>query len=418
MAAARPLVSVHKIGDGAAELKPLPLPAVLVSPIRSDIVRFVHTGMNKNKRQPYAVKENAGHQHSAESWGTGRAVSRIPRVSGGGNSRSGQGAFGNMCRKGRMFGPTKIWRKWHQKINLNQKRYAVASALAASALSALVMARGHRVENIPEVPLVADSALEKVTRTKQAVNALKALGAYEDVVRCRDTRKIRAGVGKMRNRRHILRRGPLIVYNKDEGIVRAVRNLPGVDVAQVDRLNLLQLAPGGHLGRFIIWTRDAFEKLGNVWGSQRRESSQKRGYKLPRARMTNSDLGRIINSDEVQSKVRPARRIIKRSTIKKNPLKNLGAKVKLNPYALALRRSELLAQERRAARKAAILADRRAGKTSDRTREEASAVAAKKTHEAQQKVNFKKLTVDGFAGPKPKLKIRTAASQVKRGKSA
>ncbi|CAM9319130.1 unnamed protein product, partial [Ectocarpus fasciculatus] len=49
---------------------------------------------------------------SAESWGTGRAVSRIPRVQGGGTQRAGQGAFGNMCRGGRMFSPTKIWRRW------------------------------------------------------------------------------------------------------------------------------------------------------------------------------------------------------------------------------------------------------------------------------------------------------------------
>lgn len=33
--------------------------------------RTVHTGMAKNKRQPYAVSEKAGHQTSAESWGTG-----------------------------------------------------------------------------------------------------------------------------------------------------------------------------------------------------------------------------------------------------------------------------------------------------------------------------------------------------------
>lgn len=38
----------------------------------------------------------AGHQTSAESWGTGRAVARIPRVRGGGTHRSGQGAFGNV----------------------------------------------------------------------------------------------------------------------------------------------------------------------------------------------------------------------------------------------------------------------------------------------------------------------------------
>lgn len=33
--------------------------------------RQVHTGMAKNKRQPYAVSEKAGEQTSAESWGTG-----------------------------------------------------------------------------------------------------------------------------------------------------------------------------------------------------------------------------------------------------------------------------------------------------------------------------------------------------------
>merc|ERR1712137_603028 len=113
------------------------------APIRPDIVHAVHTGMNKNRRQPYAVSEKAGHQTSAESWGTGRAVARIPRVSGGGTHRAGQAAFGNMCRSGRMFAPTKVWRKWHQKINPNQKRFATASALAASASAALLLARGH-----------------------------------------------------------------------------------------------------------------------------------------------------------------------------------------------------------------------------------------------------------------------------------
>jgi ribosomal protein L4 len=121
---------------------------VFTAPIRPDIVRTIHTNMAKNKRQAYAVSDKAGHQTSAESWGTGRAVARIPRVGGGGTHRSGQGAFGNMCRGGHMFNPNKVWRRWHRKININQKRYAVASALAASALPSLVMARGHRIEQV------------------------------------------------------------------------------------------------------------------------------------------------------------------------------------------------------------------------------------------------------------------------------
>lgn len=84
-----------------------------------------------------------GHQTSAESWGTGRAVARIPRVRGGGTHRSGQGAFGNMCRGGRMFAPTRVWRRWHRKVNVTQKRYATVSAIAASGIPALVMSKGN-----------------------------------------------------------------------------------------------------------------------------------------------------------------------------------------------------------------------------------------------------------------------------------
>jgi large subunit ribosomal protein L4e len=144
---ARPLVQVISVDSGEAEGQTA-LPAVFSAPIRPDIVRTIHTHMSKNKRQAYAVHFKAGHQTSAESWGTGRAVSRIPRVPGGGTHRAGQGAFGNMCRGGRMFAPTKVWRRWHRKININQKRYAVVSALAASALPSLVLARGHRIEQV------------------------------------------------------------------------------------------------------------------------------------------------------------------------------------------------------------------------------------------------------------------------------
>ena len=34
-----------------------------------------------------------------------------------------------------------------------------------------------------------------------------------------------------------------------------MRNIPGIELCSVDRLGLLTLAPGGHLGRFIIWTK-------------------------------------------------------------------------------------------------------------------------------------------------------------------
>ena len=73
----------------------------------------------------------------------------------------------------------------HRHVNVNQKRYAVASALAATAVPALVMARGHRVEEVPELPLVVDTSLETCTKTASALATLTALGAAAEVEKVR-----------------------------------------------------------------------------------------------------------------------------------------------------------------------------------------------------------------------------------------
>lgn len=100
-----------------------------------------------------------------------------------------------------MFAPLKTWRRWHRRVNIKQRRHAVAAALAASALVPLVMARGHRISKIAELPLVFDDKLENYEKTKQAVEFLRRVGAYEDVEKVVDTKTLRAGKGKLRNRR-------------------------------------------------------------------------------------------------------------------------------------------------------------------------------------------------------------------------
>jgi len=224
----------------------------------------------------------------------------------------------------------------------------VASALAASALPSLVLARGHKISQVPEIPCVVSSATESLQKTKQAIAALTAIGGFEDVEKVKASRKLRAGKGKMRNRRHVQRLGPLVVYNEDQGIVRAFRNLPGVELVNIERLNLLQLAPGGHMGRFIVWTKAAFERLNDIY-------KLKTDYNLPQNIMGNADLTRLINSDEIQSKLRPTITTVRRARHKKNPLKNFGVMVKLNPYALRLRRAELLAQQRKGTAKKVVV---------------------------------------------------------------
>jgi large subunit ribosomal protein L4e len=263
-----------------------------------------------------------------------------------------------MCRKARMFAPLKIWRNWHQKCNVTQRRHAVASALAASACTPLVMARGHKVDSVPEFPLVIDA---KDSNTKTLLATLKKLGAGEDLAKVRKSKQIRQGTGKYRNSRYVMRKGPLIVYGDESAeLKQSARNLPGVDTCHVNRLNVLQLAPGGHLGRFVIFTKDSFKALNTVFGSYKTSSTEKTGYHLNRTVMTCADISRIINSDQVQSKLREVRSNVRvHDKTKKNPLKNKALMNKLNPFAK--KKAEILAKldKERAAKKAKVIKDKR-----------------------------------------------------------
>ncbi|KAJ1526284.1 hypothetical protein ONE63_009437 [Megalurothrips usitatus] len=355
ISAARPLCSVYSEKNERTSTT-LSLPAVFKAPIRPDVVNFVHHSMSKNKRQPYCVNEDAGHQTSAESWGTGRAVARIPRVRGGGTHRSGQGAFGNMCRGGRMFAPTKLWRRWHRKINVNQKRYALCSAIAASGVPALVQSKGHVIDNIPELPLVVSNKVQELKKTKEAVSFLKSVNAWADVAKVYKSRRLRAGKGKMRNRRRIQRRGPLVIYGDDQGVTRAFRNIPGVECLNVNKLNLLKLAPGGHVGRFVIWTESAFSSLDRIYGTWKKASKAKQGYNLPMPKMGNTDLTRLLKSEEIKKVLRRPKKTVQRRVRRLNPLTNRTQLLKLNPYASVLKRKAILTMQKCIQKKAEYLA--------------------------------------------------------------
>merc|ERR1719357_1926012 len=307
LAAARPLIGVHSDKNTPTGTT-VCLPAVFKAPVRPDIVSLMHNNIAKNKRQPYCVNVDAGHQTSAESWGTGRAVARIPRVRGGGTHRSGQAAFGNMCRGGRMFAPTKQWRRWHRKVGVAQKRYAICSAIAATGVPALVMAKGHVISGIAEVPLVVADSVQAFTKTKQAVEFLRRNKAWADVA-----------------------------------------------CIQVDALNLLKLAPGGHVGRFIIWTESAFKKLDGLYGTWRKPSATKAGWNLPQPKMANTDLSALLKSDAIRAVLRAPNRKVTRAVVKTNPLKNIRTMLQLNPYAAVVKKNaELTAAKNLRAKAAAV----------------------------------------------------------------
>lgn len=132
-----------------------------------------------------------------------------------------------------------------------------------------------------------------------------------------------------------------------QGVRKAFRNIPGVDTLAVDKLNLLKLAPGGHVGRFVIWTESAFSRLNDLFGTWDKSSTLKKGYNLPQPKMANTDLSRLLKSEEIRSVLRAPKKTQFRSVRRLNPLVNKRALVKLNPYAAVLKRRAILSAEAR-----------------------------------------------------------------------
>jgi len=232
------------------------LPAIFEAPVRPDLIRRAVLALLTSRLQPKGTDPLAGLRTTAESWGVGHGIARVPRVKG-----SSRAARVPQAVKGRRAHPPRVEKKIREYINEKEKRLATVSALAATALRELVRARGHRVEGVKEVPVVVVDEFQGLGSAREVRRVFKALGLWADVERAMEGTRVRAGRGKMRGRRYKVPKSVLVVVAEDGGIVRAARNLPGVDVATARTLNVLHLAPGGCPGRLTVYTVSALSQL-------------------------------------------------------------------------------------------------------------------------------------------------------------
>ncbi|AKB79708.1 LSU ribosomal protein L1e (L4p) [Methanosarcina horonobensis HB-1 = JCM 15518] len=230
------------------------LPAVFDVDFRPDLIKKAVLAAQANRLQPYGPRLYAGMETSARGWGSGRGVSHVPRL-----VNSSRAARVPHAKGGRRAHPPKPEADRSEKVNTKERRYAIRSAIAATIDPTLVSLRGHIFE--AELPIVAVNDLENLERTKQVIEFLEAAGLYEDVLRAKYGRHIRAGRGKLRGRKYKHKKSVLIVAGETSPILKAARNLPGVDVVTVDSLNAELLAPGTHAGRLTVWTESAIGKL-------------------------------------------------------------------------------------------------------------------------------------------------------------
>jgi len=238
------------------------VPKVFQTPVRPDVIKRAVVTIQSHRLQPQGRDPMAGKRTTAQSRGVGLGIARLPREKEGGQrARLAPGTVSGRAA----FPPRTIKRTW-KKLPKKEMQLALRSAIAATGSKEMVAKRGHAIEDVPDFPLVISDEFQALKKTKEVEETLTAIGVLTDVYRVKDSRRVRAGKGKMRGRKMKQSVGPLIVIDKNDGITEAARNLPGVDITTVENLNTEMFAPGTHPGRLTVWVNSAFEKLNTRFG--------------------------------------------------------------------------------------------------------------------------------------------------------
>ena len=250
--------NVYSVRGGVAGT--VDVPAAFETPYRPDIIKKAVLAAAANGRQPYGPSKESGMRHAVSTRGKGTGSARNQRIHGLGKA----GESPNNV-SGRRAHPPVPERKWEQKINKKEAKIARQSALAATACAACVKARGHQFDDTVSFPIVVEDEIKDLKATSEVIELFEKIGIGYDIERAKDGRKIRAGRGKMRNRRYRTPVSVLIVVSDEERgapIFKSAANIPGVTVEEVKTLNTSILAPGGDAGRLTVYTKSAIEAIG------------------------------------------------------------------------------------------------------------------------------------------------------------
>ncbi|MEM2926334.1 MAG: 50S ribosomal protein L4 [Candidatus Bathyarchaeia archaeon] len=253
----RPTVRVYNL-DGKVVGR-IRLPQIFRIPIRPDLIRRVVVALQSHRFQRKGRNPKAGMRTSAESVGVGRGLARVPRI-----HDSTRAAFAPMTVGGRLAHPPRAEKILAKKVNKKERLLALASAVAATGSLELVTKRGH-VASLKGLPLVVSDELQSLNKAKDVERSLKSLGLWDDVLRVKGRIKERSRGARSRGRSRRVGKGPLIVVAEDKGIMKAARNIPGLEIVRLQDLNVELLAPGGTPGRLTLWDSSSFKTIDQLF---------------------------------------------------------------------------------------------------------------------------------------------------------
>jgi len=254
-------------------LREMTLPKAFETPLNRELIKRAVLSMQSNKRQPKGTKPGAGRNNTAvarsnrtlprseRTINVGRA--RLPRMKNRRHLLSGNVARVPQAVGGIRAHPPKSEKNIAEGINKKERKKALLSAIASTTNKKLVEKR-HVLNEKTKLPVVVENKLQEIGKTKDVLKAFKALEVINDIENAKKKTRKRAGVGKKRGRKKKQKKSLLIVTKGNSKVYKAARNIPGVEVCDIESLNVELLAPGCEPGRLVLWTEDAAKEAGQA----------------------------------------------------------------------------------------------------------------------------------------------------------
>jgi large subunit ribosomal protein L4e len=263
------MAKANVFGTDGSNKGSVELPSVFETQYKPQLIQRAVLAIQTAQKQPKGTDPRAGKKNTARYRGY-RGVptphriintenARLPRLTNRRYLLYGRTAFVPHVVGGRAAHPLKSWETIVEGINKKEKRLALQSAIAATANKELVSKR-FIVEGA--LPIVVEDAFEDIAKTQKVLEVFEKIGVAKDIENAKDKVRKRAGKGKARGRVWKDKKSVLVVTGKNSPILKAVRNIPGVESVTVNSLNVELVAPGAEAGRLVVYTKSAIEELG------------------------------------------------------------------------------------------------------------------------------------------------------------
>ncbi len=262
------MVNVPIYSSDGKKMSDIQLPAVFSEPLRVDLIKRASISDQTKQYQPKGNDVWAGMKTSAKYRGRKDDYGSLKNQGGAMLPREVQpkGKHGKVRRipssvKGRRAHPPKAEKIIVEQINKKEYQKALHSAISATADTKLVIARGHRVSEKMQFPIILDNSAISIQKTSEAKKMFETIGLSDDMKRACNAKR-RSGVGSRRPKMKYPRSALLVVSDvQKSNLAKATRNLAGFDVVSASKLRVIDLAPGTFAGRLTAYTKDALEQI-------------------------------------------------------------------------------------------------------------------------------------------------------------